>query len=220
MSRPPVFNSSQCFSRRKKTRRGIFILELTLILPIILLTLAILYQVSIMLTSYQVMRMTAFNASRAAAEASTADELEAKVSQTIKASVENCFLGKTLSQDVSNPDIIFISDKNAWDSLDGKILYRILQYDDADSDAPKWKYVAKNSLPNGIFALEVKFQNLDNFTSYWVLPLFVGVNKKNASIVLSQVACNRKTSGTSGRNIDDAPEQNSTQDANSQISSF
>lgn len=182
-------------------RRGVFVLELTLILPIILLTLTILYQVSVMMTSYQVMRTATFNASRAVAdvlqnasqntqnESQLKQELENNVSNVILASVGNCFLGKDLAKDNIKKEIVFASNKTDWENTDAKILYRVLKLKTNQNDSSpnvNWQYC--DSLPDGIFAVEVKFQRLDRFTSYWVLPLFVGVEKKNSSIVLSQVA--------------------------------
>ena len=82
-----------------------------------------------------------------------------------------------------------------------------------------WKYLAKDSLPDGIFALEVKFQNLDDFTSYWVLPLFTGVDEKNASMVLSQVTSRgNAVSGTAEQTSSQNPEQSAPNATPVQIS--
>lgn len=207
MSNPQTFSSTKRFFRKNTPRRGVFVLELVLLLPVILLVLMILYQVSIMMTSYQVMRMAVFNASRTAAEASNSGELETNVSQAIKTSVENYFLGRGLSLNTSDKNIIYAASKTEWESEKGRIKYRILELNETDQSNP-WKYLAKDSLPDGIFALEVKFQNLDDFTSYWVLPLFTGVDKKNASMVLSQVTSRgNAVSGTAEQTSSQNPEQ-------------
>lgn len=218
MSNPQTFSSTKRFFRKNTPRRGVFVLELVLLLPVILLVLMILYQVSIMMTSYQVMRMAVFNASRAAAEASNSGELETDVSQAIKTSVENYFLGRGLSLNTSDKNIIYAASKTEWESEKGRIKYRILKLDENDQSNP-WKYLAKDSLPDGIFALEVKFQNLDDFTSYWVLPLFTGVDEKNASMVLSQVTSRgNAVSGTAEQTSSQNPEQSAPNATPVQIS--
>ena len=116
MSNPQTFSSTKRFFRKNTPRRGVFVLELVLLLPVILLVLMILYQVSIMMTSYQVMRMAVFNASRAAAEASNSGKLETDVSQAIKTSVENYFLGRGLSLNTSDKNIIYAASKTEWES--------------------------------------------------------------------------------------------------------
>lgn len=215
MSNPQTFSSTKRFFRKNTPRRGVFVLELVLLLPVILLVLMILYQVSIMMTSYQVMRMAVFNASRAAAEASNSGELETDVSQAIKTSVENYFLGRGLSLNTSDKNIIYAASKTEWESEKGRIKYRILELNETDQ-SNTWKYLAKDSLPDGIFALEVKFQNLDDFTSYWVLPLFTGVDEKNASMVLSQVTS--AVSGTAEQTSSQNPEQSALNATPVQIS--
>lgn len=213
MSNPQTFSSTKRFFRKNTPRRGVFVLELVLLLPVILLVLMILYQVSIMMTSYQVMRMAVFNASRTAAEASNSGKLETDVSQAIKTSVENYFLGRGLSLNTSDKNIIYATSKTEWESEKGRIKYRILELNEKSNS---WKYLAKDSLPDGIFALEVKFQNLDDFTSYWVLPLFTGVDEKNASMVLSQVTS--AVSGTAEQTSSQNPEQSAPNATPVQIS--
>jgi len=161
------------------------------------------------------MRMAVFNASRTAAEASNSGELETDVSQAIKTSVENYFLGRGLSLNTSDKNIIYAASKTEWESEKGRIKYRILELNEKSNS---WKYLAKDSLPDGIFALEVKFQNLDDFTSYWVLPLFTGVDEKNASMVLSQVTRGNAVSGTAEQTPSQNPEQSAPNATPVQIS--
>lgn len=179
----------------KRRRRGVYVLELVLILPIVLLVLMILYQVSVMLTSYQVMRLAVFTASSAAVQADPNQDLKTQIENSLKASLSNYYLGKDLTE---ADCITWAQDSTAWtnDSNAGKkILYRILIPDGKNADgSQKWKYfpesTAGSSTPlSGTFALEVRFQNLaERFPQYWVLSRFVGVDDaKSSSIVLSQV---------------------------------
>ena len=75
-----------------------FVLELILLLPIILLTLVLLYQVSVMMTTYQALRMTVFNASTAFAQNPVGPDVE----NTIQAAIQGHYFGDAEVEQATN----------------------------------------------------------------------------------------------------------------------
>ncbi len=164
-----------------KPRRGVFMLELILILPIILLVLSILYQVSVMMTTYQTLRMACFNASTACAKG-------LDVETALKNSIQGYYFGGIT---------VTRADSSTWTSektpTTSQIKYRILKQT-GTAEIPTWEYFTDTSVPasGDTFAVEIKLEVAeadDVFKSYWLLRNFAGVDTTGSnSMTLSQVS--------------------------------
>jgi len=173
-----------------RPRGGMFILELILLLPIILLVLVLLYQVSVMMTTYQALRLTVFNAATAFAQAPTAATAGTNVTATIKDSISGYYFGDaTVTQ---------ATDSTGWTTTSGStaiIKYRLLYSTDSGTN---WKYYdSGTSLATGNWlAVELKLENAENaYKRYWLLSQFVNVTPvQSSSMVLSQITVAKITS--------------------------
>lgn len=167
-----------------KPRRGVFMLELILILPIILLVLSILYQVSVMMTTYQTLRMACFNASTACVKGKTSQEVET----AIKNSIQGYYFG--------NLPLVYADSAEKWGQnpettpTTSQIKYRILKYTEL-KETP-WSYFTEFPSSNGVLAVEIKLEIADTdatFKRYWLLRNFAGVDTTGSnSMTLSQVS--------------------------------
>ncbi len=166
-------------------------LELVLILPIILLVLMILYQVSIMMTTYQALRTTTFNASMAFSKADTS-YIKTNVENAISTSIANYYFGSPTAVTCATSS----TGTSGWTtdaaSTAYVVKYRLLTSAD---DGASWTYYDPTAatpaeIPFGRFiAVELKLENADDaFPGYWILAHFIGVDAvKSETMVLSQV---------------------------------
>ncbi|MDO4630208.1 MAG: hypothetical protein Q4C70_13595 [Planctomycetia bacterium] len=138
-------------SQRGKPRRGVFMLELILILPIILLVLTILYQVSVMMTTYQTLRMACFNATSVCTKSANLDETTFlnEIGNTIKDSIQGYYFDQ-----VSITPALSTTEWETQDSINvSQIKYRILK-----RDGNSWQYLSAPPAPGDVFALEIKLE--------------------------------------------------------------
>lgn len=186
------YRTSRTFPRGRHSRRGVYVLELVLILPIILLVLMILYQVSVMMTTYQALRTTAFNAafafSGAAATADTTNNVQNNAQNAISESIASYYFGHPAA-------FTCAVSENAWNMTPGSTAYVVKYRLLTSADGTNWTYynpvdAASGAIESGThIAVELKLENADDaFPGYWILSRFVGVQAaKSEQMVLSQV---------------------------------
>ena len=182
-----ILSQKNRFRSGVQPRRGVYVLELILILPVILLVLVLLYQVSIMMTTWQTLRTTALNAVITYSQADSAGTggIPQQVENAIQESIRNYYFG--------NCAILRAENSAGWATSGSvcRIRYRLLyRSKDAAENAP-WSYYdpASSTLAAGDFlAVELKLENADDaFPGYWLLARFTGVNAvQSESMVLSQ----------------------------------
>ena len=171
----------QRFARR---RGGMFVLELILLLPIILLVFVLLYQVSVMMTTYQALRVTVFDAATAFAQ----NPVGADVEETIGASIQGYYFGDAA--------VVQAVNASGWTtpSRTASVKYRLLYSTDFGAS---WNYyVPGASLASGnLIAVELKLENAENaYKRYWLLSRFTDVSAvQSSSMVLSQITAPKIT---------------------------
>ena len=175
------------FRQRSARRRGgVFVLELILLLPIILLVLVLLYQVSIMMTTYQALRVTVFDASTAFAQ----NPVGSDVANTIQAAIQGHYFGDAAVE--------WAEDDSGWATTPGNtasVKYRLLYYTDSGA---KWNYYdpENTTLASGdLIAVELKLENAEKaYKRYWLLNRFANVQAvQSGSMVLSQITAPKIT---------------------------
>lgn len=174
------------FRQRSARRRGgMFVLELILLLPIILLVLVLLYQVSVMMTTYQALRVTVFNASTAFAQNPVGSDVE----DTIESAIQGYYFGDAVVEQAESA-----SDWATTPSRTASVKYRLLYSTDFGAS---WNYyVPGASLANGnLIAVELKLENAENaYKRYWLLSRFANVSAvQSSSMVLSQITAPKIT---------------------------
>ena len=155
-------------------------LELVLILPIILLLAAIIYQVSVMLMTYQAIQGASYVAVKVAArsEKESWSEVKKEVKNAVKTAVGGWYFASlfTLEGDGDGKvEILYKNNEDEW----VKII-----------NEESWKEVGHGDL----IAVQVKLENLAGNSKtkhYWLLPQFKGVNKDNATLTVNSI-CVRK----------------------------
>ena len=177
------------FRQRLACRRGgMFVLELILLLPIILLVLVLLYQVSIMMTTYQALRVTVFNASEAFAQNPVDPDVEDTVESTIHSAIQGYYF--------RNAEVVPANSDSDWattTSDEASVKYRLLCSPDSGTT---WSYYSGTSLENGsLIAVELKLENAENaYKRYWLLNRFANVQAvQSGSMVLSQITAPKMT---------------------------
>ena len=167
-------------SRQRSARRrgGMFVLELILLLPIILLVFVLLYQVSVMMTTYQALRLTVFNASEAFAQ----NPLGTDVANTIQSAIQGYYFGDAAVVQATG------SNWETASSSSASVKYRLLYSTDYGAS---WDYyVPGMTLANGsLIAVELKLENAEKaYKRYWLLSRFANVSAvQSGSMVLSQI---------------------------------
>ncbi len=174
------------FRQRSARRRGgMFVLELILILPIILLVLVLLYQVSVMMTTYQALRMTVFNASTAFAQ----NPVGSDVADTIQAAIQGHYFGDAAVVQAENAE-----GWNTAPSSTASVKYRLLYSTDSGES---WNYYDPGmTFTNGnLIAVELKLENAEKaYKRYWLLSRFANVSAvQSSSMVLSQITAPKIT---------------------------
>lgn len=172
-------------SRQRSARRrgGMFVLELILLLPIILLVLVLLYQVSVMMTTYQALRVTVFDASTAFAQTPDGSSVE----ETIAAAIQGYYFG--------DAEVEWAEDDSGWattPSSTASVKYRLLYMDSGNN----WRYYSGTPIANGsLIAVELKLENAEKaYKRYWLLSRFAGVSAvQSSSMVLSQITAPKIT---------------------------
>lgn len=156
-----------------------FVLELILLLPIILLVFVLLYQVSVMMTTYQALRLTVFNASEAFAQ----NPVESDVANTIQSAIQGYYFGDAA--------VVQAESASGWTTAPASLAsvkYRLLYSTDSGSS---WNYyVPGMALTAGsLIAVELKLENAENaYKRYWLLSRFANVSAvQSGSMVLSQI---------------------------------
>lgn len=176
------------FRQRSARRRGgMFVLELILLLPIILLVFVLLYQVSVMMTTYQALRVTVFDASEAFAQ----NPLGTDVANTIQSAIQGYYFGDAA--------VVQAADSN-WETTSSdtpSVKYRLLYSTDFGTS---WKYYVPGTttLTSGnLIAVELKLENAEKaYKRYWLLSRFANVSAvQSGSMVLSQITAPKTTPG-------------------------
>ena len=160
-----------------------FVLELILLLPIILLVFVLLYQVSVMMTTYQALRVTVFNASEAFAQ--TPDG--SSVAKTIESAIQGYYFGDAAVVQATS------SNWETSSSNTASVKYRLLYSTDSGTN---WSYYSGTSLANGsLIAVELKLENAEKaYKRYWLLSRFANVPAvQSGSMVLSQITAPKIT---------------------------
>ena len=175
------------FRQRSARRRGgMFVLELILLLPIILLVLVLLYQVSVMMTTYQALRVAVFDASEAFAQNPAGTD----VANTIESAIQGYYFGDAAVVQANS------SNWNTTSSSGASLKYRLLYSTDSGAS---WNYYTGASLTAGnLIAVELKLENAEKaYKRYWLLNRFANVQAvQSGSMVLSQITAPKIT--TSG----------------------
>lgn len=169
--------------RTARRRDGMFVLELILILPIILLVFVLLYQVSVMMTTYQALRLTVFNASEAFAQ----NQNQTIVAQTIQSAIQGYYFGNAAVVQATSSNWATTPDNTA------SVKYRLLYSTDSGTS---WHYYTGTPLANGnLIAVELKLENAENvYKRYWLLSRFANVPAvQSGSMVLSQITAPKVT---------------------------
>ena len=167
------------FRQRSARRRGgMFVLELILLLPIILLVLVLLYQVSVMMMTYQALRVTVFDAATAFAQ----NPVGTDVAKTIESAIQGYYFG--------DAEVVPVTDSSSWDTTPANtatVKYRLLYSFDSGNT---WKYYTGTTLESGnLIAVELKLENAEKaYKRYWLLSRFANVRAiQSSSMVLSQI---------------------------------
>ncbi len=143
------------FSTRKSTRRGSLTLELVLILPIIFLMVALIYQVSVMLMTYQAVQSAAMLAAKVAVR-SGADDTQVK--NAVEAATTGWYFTKGTTPATTTTEYYF-----------------------KDTDG-EWKTKALGSFSSKeLIGVQVKVTGLDAYTQYWLLKQFKGVTSTGSN---------------------------------------
>lgn len=168
-------------SRKRSScpRGGMFVLELILLLPIILLVLVLLYQVSIMMTTYQALRVTVFDATTAFAQ----NPVQPEVEGAIHAAIQGYYFRDATVEQARNA--------SEWATVPGNtatVKYRLLYSSDSGNT---WNYYTAEMPPAGgtLIAVELKLENAEKaYGRYWLLSRFANVRTiQSGSMVLSQI---------------------------------
>ncbi|MDO4550317.1 MAG: pilus assembly protein [Planctomycetia bacterium] len=152
-----------CYKKKKfvSSRRGSLTLEFVLILPIILLMVVLIYQVSVMLMTHQALQ----SATAAAARVAVTEDNVVNIKEAAKEAVDGWYFA-----DLVTDDTIKILEKTG---------------------SGAWQEVTTPSLGSGYVAVQIKLEELstNNKTKhYWLLPQFKGISATNDTICVSSVS--------------------------------
>ena len=161
------------------SRRGSMTLELVLILPIILLVAAIIYQVSVMLMTYQAIQGASYVAVKVAARAGDNwDVVENDVKSAVATAVSGWYFAPLFTSGTDGMVDIYKKEGTEWKKIG------------ENSEEISWDTVHSSDF----IAVQIKLTNLAGNAKtkhYWLLPQFKGVDEPNDTLTVNAV-CVRK----------------------------
>ncbi|MDO4569793.1 MAG: pilus assembly protein [Planctomycetia bacterium] len=187
--------------KKPNSRKGSFTLELVLILPIVVTTILLVYQVAVMLSTYQALRSAAFHSALVFSEAP-----QEKLGDLTREAVFDATRGYFFAAADINDDMIKLcTSQDEWEAAATNfvIKYRLLtgEYNhDWSTTTNKyphdWTYYNPTAAdPVAVkrgqtITVEIKLENLSQFRQYWLLSLLDGVgtetNAKSDVLTISQ----------------------------------
>lgn len=162
-----------------RVRRGSLTLELVLILPIILLVGAIIYQVSIMLMTYQAIQGASYVAVKVAARSdeTSFENVQNEVKKAVETAVSGWYFASQFDPDNAGGKgkvSIFRKNGSGWAEIE---------------DTSSWNLTSGECI-----AVQIKLTDLSiHAKQYWLLPQFTGVNNHYDSFTVNSVCVRKKS---------------------------
>ncbi|MDO4569794.1 MAG: TadE/TadG family type IV pilus assembly protein [Planctomycetia bacterium] len=171
-------------SRPSSQRRGVYTLELVLILPIVLLVAFLFYQLSVMLLTRHALQSTAQLASRVASEKSMEEMTPDYIVEEVNRVTQGWFF--QIPHDAQLCDTL-----DEWNNPNTPFKVRILQDSRGDLDGADlndvatptnshtWSFVEKDTPLSSrtLTVVEIRLSKLSsNYPQYWVASSFKGVS--------------------------------------------
>lgn len=160
---------------KKSTRRGSLTLELVLILPIIFLLIALIYQVSVMMMTHQAIQSAAMLATKVAKACDPTDPLaDEKVRQAMKTAVQGWYFEDSFNT---------IGAVDSGSAVTLKYFFKAPNATGWEETQDTLNLNATAITGKSIIGVQVQVTNLASYKQYWLLQQFVGMaNGENGTI--------------------------------------